>query len=182
MKDMTRIVGLANMLNESFPASSDAGKKAAEFLDSFAAANGFKFKAGNFVDGSDKEFSTFAEAEAELYSFEPVIRRSWDDSISEDPEHYGITYHDDSDMDPEYGYGPYGWYDEDEIAEMAGEKAEDTLAEITGGAIELASGFLNQTAEKDFLKYATDGRGLGDDGCLVLGETDDTDFAIWLER
>lgn len=65
---------------------------------------------------------------------------------------------------------------------MADEKAADTLAEITGGAIELASGFLNQTAEKDFLKYATNGRELGDGGCLVLGGTDDTDFATCLER
>lgn len=39
-----------------------------------------------------------------------------------------------------------------------------------------------KAAEKDFLKYATNGRELGDGGCLVLGGTDDTDFATCLER
>lgn len=44
--------------------------------------------------------------------------------------HFGITYHDDSDYDREYGYGPAGDYDENEILEKSEELYDKAFVDL----------------------------------------------------
>lgn len=109
-----------------------------------------------------KYFDDIEEAIQEIkhgFIYDMLVERREED-LNDNPdleEFYGVKYHDDSDYDREYGYGPAGHYDETQLSELAERFVDEDVNEIIEGFEYTYSDFTNQTKYTDLVEFLTHG-------------------------